>query len=44
MYPNVDFYIPKPEIAGKQFKKLLKNAEKQQPTEKQKSTEYRNIS
>jgi len=43
VYPNVDFYTLKPEITGKQSKKLAKNA-KQQHIEKQKSTEYRNIS
>jgi len=44
VYPNVDFYILKLEITGKQSKKHSKNANQQQPTEKQKSSEYRNIS
>ena len=36
--------ILKPEITGKQAKKLPINAKKQQPTQSQKNTVYLNIS
>jgi len=44
VYPDVDFYILKPEITVKQQSKTSKKRKKQQLTENQTSTEYRNMS